>query len=141
MLEESVRQARVAGILVRRGIGSHLKTAKEATMGWLKRMFGEEQDTTASANPQDQSGGTAIPAERMGLHGEFDQSGLAKRVALAFDQDPTVTDIDTVWVAQTGSTVVLKGQAPSQETVQKLVAIARSVKGTSSVEVDQVKIA
>lgn len=113
-------------------------------MGWLKRMFGLEKDDTASVNPQGQAGGigtvTAIPPERMGLRGEYDQSGLAKRVALAFDQDPAVTDIDTVWVAQTGSTVVLKGQVPSRELLQKLVAIARTVKGATSVEVDQVTI-
>jgi len=31
----------------------------------------------------------------MGLSGEYDQSGLAKRVALAFD-DPQLDDIDTL---------------------------------------------
>jgi osmotically-inducible protein OsmY len=109
-------------------------------MGWLKRLFGHESSGDVSVNPQGQSG-APIPAERVGLRGEYDQSGLAKRVALAFDQDPTVQDIDTVWVAQTGGTVVLKGQVPSQEVLQKLVAIARGVNGATGVESDQVTTA
>jgi osmotically-inducible protein OsmY len=111
-------------------------------MGWLTRLFGGE---TATGTPQAPSGGggtatAAVPAERMGLNGEFDQSGLAKRVARAFDQDAAVKDIDTVWVAQTGGTVVLKGKVPSQETLQKLVSIARTVNGATGVETDQVTI-
>jgi len=114
-------------------------------MGWLKRLFGQESSDNVSVNPQAPSGGTGtatapIPAERMGLRGEFDQSGLAKRVALAFDQDPAVQDIETIWVAQTGGTVVLKGRVPSAETLQKLVTIARGVSGATGVESDQVTV-
>ena len=114
-------------------------------MGWLQRMFNTAKDETAAVNPPEQSGGVGtaskpIPAERIGLHGEFDQSGLAKRVALAFDQDPTFKDISTVWVAQTGSTVVLKGHVPSPEILQKLTTIAGNVKGATRVETDEVTI-
>ena len=76
----------------------------------------------------------------MGLNGEYDQSGLAKRVALAFDQNPQVANIDTVYVAQLGSTVVLKGKVPSQEILNQLVTLARGVKGASGVESNQVTI-
>lgn len=113
-------------------------------MSWLKRLFGLDRPKNApsfSTQPQPQAGNTQqVPPERMGLNGEYDQSGLAKRVALAFDQDPTLDDIDTLYVAQTGSTVVLKGRVPSQELLNKMVSIARGVHGASSVETNQVSI-
>ncbi|MBW4559275.1 MAG: BON domain-containing protein [Trichormus sp. ATA11-4-KO1] len=121
-------------------------------MSWLKRLFGLEKPQNAQVNPTPQpvpqasttsaapTATQSIPPERLGLNGEYDQSGLAKRVALAFDQDPQLDGIDTLWVAQTGSTVVLKGQAPSQEILNKMMSVARSVHGTTGVETNQVTI-
>ena len=128
-------------------------------MGWLQRLFGLEKPENAqvnptpdpSASPQDQDPAAtttddstattdSIPPERMGLNGEYDQSGLAKRVALAFDQDPTLQDIDTVYVAQTGSVVVLKGAAPSQDILNQMVSVALGVSGATNVETDQVTV-
>lgn len=122
-------------------------------MGWLKRLFGLEkpqnQQATVQAPPdQPQQSYTVpaapqtpdIPPERLGLNGEYDQSGLAKRVALAFDEDAEVADLDRVWVAQTGGTVVLKGEVPSQDKLNKLVSIARATYGATGVETDQVKV-
>ncbi len=126
-------------------------------MGWLKRLFGMEKP----ANPQQAisgisntlsavSGATTsvsqsvaaepIPPERVGLNGEYDQSGLAKRVALAFDEDPQLDDIDGLYVAQTSGTVVLKGKVPTQTILDKMVAVARGVNGATSVETDQVNV-
>jgi osmotically-inducible protein OsmY len=76
----------------------------------------------------------------MGLNGEYDQSGLAKRVALAFDNDPQLEDIHTLYVAQTSGTVVLKGKVPNQEVLNKMVEIARGVNGATAVETNQVTI-
>ena len=124
-------------------------------MGWLKRLFGleklENQETVnapayqapvAEAQSQSHPAASAqtIPPERMGLNGEYDQSGLAKRVAQAFDANPDVADIDTVYVAQHGTTVVLKGTVPSQEIVNRLVTIAKGVKGATGVETNQVTV-
>ncbi|BAZ01729.1 hypothetical protein NIES37_57350 [Tolypothrix tenuis PCC 7101] len=127
-------------------------------MGWLKRLFGLEKPQNAQVNPAPQavpqssnatfapetSAASAstqtIPAERLGLNGEYDQSGLAKRVALAFDQDQQLDDVDTLWVAQTGGTVVLKGKVPSQEILNRMVSVARSVNGATGVETNQVTI-
>ncbi|MEC4819589.1 MAG: BON domain-containing protein [Scytonema sp. PMC 1069.18] len=124
-------------------------------MGWLKRLFGMEKPQNAQVNPTPQlqqqakqeqperkapSKGEEIPPERVGLNGEYDQSGLAKRVALAFDQDSQLDDIDTLWVAQTGSTVVLKGKVPSQDILNKMVSVARSVNGATSVDTSQVTV-
>jgi osmotically-inducible protein OsmY len=111
-------------------------------MGWLSRMFGGDK-AKAEAAPAGTPAADAsaeIPAERMGLNGEYDQSGLAKRVAQAFDENPALDDIETVWVAQTGSSVVLKGKVPSQDMLNSLVSVASSVNGASGVNTDQVEI-
>jgi osmotically-inducible protein OsmY len=120
-------------------------------MGWLQRLFGLEKPQnpqqaiqgTPAAEPQTPAASTTtetIPPERVGLNGEYDQSGLAKRVALAFDQDTELDDIHTLYVAQTGGTVVLKGKVPSQEILNNMVSVARGVNGATPVETNQVTI-
>lgn len=114
-------------------------------MGWLQRMFGMEKPEDAQVNPEPESvavddSGEEIPLERVGLNGEYDQSGLAKRVALAFDEDGRFDDIDSVYVAQTGSTVVLKGEVSSQDILDEMVAIASEVSGATDVNIDQVTV-
>lgn len=118
-------------------------------MGWLQRLFGLEKPEDAQVNPdtsaapeETATGDTEenIAPERVGLNGEYDQSGLAKRVALAFDEDGQFDDIDTVYVAQTGSTVVLKGEVPSQDILDQLVEVARGVSGATDVNTDQVQV-
>lgn len=75
-------------------------------MGWLQRLFGQEKPEDAQVNPNpsliasDSTAGESIPLERVGLNGEYDQSGLAKRVALAFDEDSRFDEIDSVYIAQ-----------------------------------------
>ncbi|NEQ25803.1 MAG: BON domain-containing protein [Microcoleus sp. SIO2G3] len=113
-------------------------------MGWLQRLFGLEKPQDAQVNPDpstvSQNNGENIPLERVGLNGEYDQSGLAKRVALAFDENPEFDNINNLYVAQTGSTVVLKGSVPSQEILDQLVNIASGVSGATDVITDQVSV-
>lgn len=113
-------------------------------MGWLKRLFGFEKNEAPKADvsqaPAEYSTAGSIPAERLGLHGEYDQSGLAKRVAAAFDDDDSIDDIDTVYVAQTGSTVVLKGKAPDQAILSRMEQVARGVSGATAVDSSQVQV-
>ena len=113
-------------------------------MGWFKRLFGLEKPE-APAEPmaqvvQQAAQAQSIAPAKVGPEGTFDESGLAKRVALAFDGDPEVADIETVYVAQLSSTVVLKGQVPSQEILDKLVAIASAEEGATNVQTDQVTV-
>jgi osmotically-inducible protein OsmY len=115
-------------------------------MGFFKKLFGMEKPANAEVNPapaadatDPETGGEVAP-ERMGVNGEYDQSGLAKRVAIAFDEDASVTDVDTLWVAQTGSSVVLKGSVPSQDILDKMVELASGVSGTSDVNTDEVSV-
>lgn len=114
-------------------------------MGWLQRLFGQEKPEDAQVNPEpaaqyEETGEESIAPERLGLNGEYDQSGLAKRVALAFDEDSSFDDIDTLWVAQTGGTVVLKGSVPSQDILDQMVEIASGVTGATDVNTDQVSV-
>ncbi len=123
-------------------------------MGWLQRLFGMGKPKNAQVNPPAAQQPTAtqapaatgaaqteqVPPERVGLHGDYDQSGLAKRVALAFDEDPDLDDVDTLYVAQTGGTVVFKGKVPSQAILDKMVSVARGVSGATGVETNQVSI-
>jgi osmotically-inducible protein OsmY len=130
-------------------------------MGWLQRLFGKEEQekkqrsqsgqgnraaqssgsvAQAPATTQRQSSAQSIPPERVGLDGQYDESGLAKRVAAAFDDDPSLDDIDTLYVAQTGGTVVLKGKAPSQQVLNKMETVAKGVRGASAVDTSQVTI-
>ncbi|MEG4076363.1 BON domain-containing protein [Microcoleus sp. Pol14C2] len=113
-------------------------------MGWFKRLFGLEKPE-APAEPmaqvvQQAAQAQSIAPAKVGPDGNFDESGLAKRVALAFDSDAEVADIETVYVAQLSSTVVLKGQVPSQEILDKLVAIASAEEGATNVQTDQVTV-
>ncbi len=113
-------------------------------MGFLQKMFGMEKPENAEVNPaptetDPETGGEVAP-ERLGLNGEYDQSGLAKRVALAFDEDASVTDVEGLWVAQTGSSVVLKGSVPSQEILDRMVELASGVSGATDVSIDQVTV-
>ncbi|MGB3200782.1 MAG: hypothetical protein WBA99_07760, partial [Nodosilinea sp.] len=80
-------------------------------MGFLGKLFGQKEEEKAQSSPKvdvKQAASTAkIDAAKVGVDGQFDESGLAKRVALAFDE-AGLSDNVGLWVAQTGSTVVLK---------------------------------
>ena len=121
-------------------------------MSWLKRLFGLEKPDAAAINAPAGAPASAAaqdpaaPAQeqispaKVGLNGEFDESGLAKRVALAFDNDPEIDDIDTVYVAQLSSKVVLKGKAPNQTIVDKMISVASGVSGATEVDTSQVTV-
>lgn len=118
-------------------------------MGWLDRLFpGAKKKQNAPAAPAAPApsaqasapSATSIPPEKVGLDGEFDESGLAKRVALAFDNDAQLDDVGTLWVAQLSSKVVLKGKVPSQDYLNKAVSIAKGVNGATEVDASQVTV-
>ncbi len=129
-------------------------------MAWLQRIFGKEEKEKADSRnlmpiyeskrgkaanlsaAQDftDDSGDAIPPERVGLDGKYDESGLAKRVAAAFDLDSATADLDSVWVAQLSGTVVLKGSVPSQADLDRLIAIADEVYGSTGIQTDEVTI-
>ncbi|MEM8832476.1 MAG: BON domain-containing protein [Cyanobacteria bacterium P01_G01_bin.19] len=83
---------------------------------------------------------TSIAIERTGLDGEYDPSGLAKRVAKALAEDSALGRISTVYVAQNDSNIILKGKVTNQTLIDRLVTVAQNVSGVGKVDVSQVEI-
>lgn len=105
-------------------------------MGFLGKLFGKKEEEKAAKAPKMAVKAVAaeksIPAEKVGLDGEFDESGLAKRVAKAFD-DAGLSDNVGLWVAQLGSTVVLKYNPDAESVLERAKQIAMTVDGADAV--------
>lgn len=106
-------------------------------MGFLGKLFGKKEEEKAKSAPKvsvaKASKENAIPAEKVGLDGKFDESGLAKRVALALDEAGISDDVG-LWVAQTGSTVVLKYNEDAKAVLAKAKQVAGDVDGADAVQ-------
>lgn len=76
----------------------------------------------------------SIPPERIGLNGEYDHCGLAKRVDQAFRKKFQASSLERLRVTQRGRVVVLTGQVPSQQMLDQLIATALSILGANHVE-------
>jgi osmotically-inducible protein OsmY len=125
------------------GADFHLMIWRNKPMGWLDRLFPGIKKPEAPPPPVATATtptGETIPPAKVGLNGEFDESGLAKRVALAYDQDSQLDDIETLWVAQLSSKVVLKGKVPNQASLDKAIQIAQGVEGATEVDASQVTV-
>jgi hypothetical protein len=84
---------------------------------------------------------SAIPPERVGLSGEYDHDGLAKRVMVAFGQAIEPEELEGIRIAQRGAVVVLLGNVSSQRCLIKLVTAAMNVSGAADVEINGVCVA
>lgn len=106
-------------------------------MGFLGKLFGKKEEEKAAASPRVEvkkaAAANSIPPEKVGLDGKFDESGLAKRVAKAFD-DSGLSDSIGLWVAQTGSVVILKYNPDAEGSLQRAQQIASKVDGCTKVE-------
>jgi len=106
-------------------------------MGFLGKLFGKQEEEKAAATPrvavQQVAQQRSIPPEKVGLDGNFDESGLAKRVAKALD-DANISDNVGLWVAQRGSTVVLKYNEDARGVLERAQQVARGVEGATAVE-------
>lgn len=81
------------------------------------------------------------PPEHMGVEGEYDPSGLAKRVAIALQNDPLIADIETLEIIQVGRTIAFKGYLPDPTLLNRIVELAGRVDGTDRVDTDEVEVA
>jgi len=81
-----------------------------------------------------------VPPEFMGIEGEYDPCGLARRLAQALDQDAQLAKVETLTLAQQGNALALTGDIDSQQALEKIVTIARHLDGTHLVDVSQVRI-
>lgn len=82
-----------------------------------------------------------IPPERVGLFGEYDHKGLAKRVTLAVNQNFAPTELGNLRIKQRGAVVILIGEIPSQRTLIKLVNVVMAVDGAIDVEINGISVA
>jgi len=82
----------------------------------------------------------SIPPERVGLQGEYDHHGLAKRVGLKVRQNCAADQIGHLRISQRGAVVVLMGKIANQRLLIKLVNLALSTTGAADVEVNGVII-
>ena len=83
---------------------------------------------------------SSIPSERIGLYGEFSLSGIAQRVARAFEQDPLLKDISTIYVAQEDDAIVLTGTISDSTLLRRMENIALQVTGVEKVYSSQVAV-
>jgi osmotically-inducible protein OsmY len=82
----------------------------------------------------------SIPPERIGLTGEYDHNGLAKRVELALTQQFKADDIQHLRVAQRGAVVVLTGKLEKRSLLDAVIQVAQAVYGATAVEALGVRI-
>lgn len=105
-------------------------------MGFLGKLFGKKEEEKAKSSPRvnvkQAATQASIEPAKVGIDGQFDESGLAKRVALALDQ-ANISDTVGLWVAQTGSTVVLKYNPDAQGVLEQAKKIAMTVDGATNV--------
>lgn len=83
---------------------------------------------------------STIPPERVGLQGEYDHQGLAKRVQLAFQQNCCDEQISHLRISQRGAVIVIVGTIPTQRLLIKLVNLAMATLGAGDVEVNGVSV-
>lgn len=106
-------------------------------MSFLSKLFGKKEEEKAAAAPQisvqSAAAEKSIPPEKVGLDGNFDESGLAKRVAKALD-DANISDHVGLWVAQTGSVVVLKFNPDAEAILEQAKQVAKTVEGATDVQ-------
>jgi osmotically-inducible protein OsmY len=106
-------------------------------MGFLGKLFGKKEEEKAKATPKvdvkKAAAAEKIDAAKVGLDGKFDESGLAKRVAKALD-DAGISDSVGLWVAQAGSTVVLKYNPDAEAVLAQAKKVAQGVDGATAVE-------
>lgn len=81
-----------------------------------------------------------LPLEYMGIHGEYDPHGLAKRVAQAFDQHSEIRQINTLCIIQHGNRISLLGKVADTNVLHQVIDLAKQVDGTKEVDVNQVVV-
>ncbi|WP_421655264.1 hypothetical protein [Leptothermofonsia sp. ETS-13] len=84
-----------------------------------------------------------IPPERVGLvglNGEYDHSGLAKRVVQVLHQKFAPQYLEHLHVTQRGAVIVLRGQVHDRQVLTQMVEVAGTVNGTLNVETYGVRL-
>ncbi|HEY9814925.1 MAG TPA: BON domain-containing protein [Candidatus Obscuribacterales bacterium] len=83
---------------------------------------------------------TSIPPERMGLNGDYDHNGLAKRVSLALSDQFSPSELQDLHVTQRGAVVVLTGNVETRSLLERVTQVAQAIHGAAEVETLGVRI-
>jgi hypothetical protein len=97
--------------------------------------FTSAQPTAAPPTQQKET----VPPERIGTDGKFNQNGLAQRVLVAYKQDLSLANL-SLYVAQAGGKVVIKGQVPSPDLRDRAVQLAQRERGCTEVDASQIQV-
>jgi len=81
-----------------------------------------------------------IPPERVGLDGEYDHSGLAKRVSLRFSQSFEPSEIENLRIIQRGAVVVLLGKVSNRRSLSRMISVALGTSGAVDVEINGISV-
>ncbi|MFM2430405.1 MAG: hypothetical protein RLZZ511_1618 [Cyanobacteriota bacterium] len=76
-----------------------------------------------------------IPPERVGIHGEYDHAGLAKRVTLALQQEFDASLVAQLAISQRGRVVLVYGQGLETRWVRQVTRLILTIDGADYVEV------
>jgi len=82
----------------------------------------------------------SIPPERVGLAGDYDHNGLAKRVLQAFNTHVDARELQQLTVSQRGAVVVLVGKVRTRLLLEQLSQLAHDTYGAIEVETHGVRI-
>jgi len=77
-----------------------------------------------------------IPPERLGLHGEYDYHGLAKRVSQAFKRRFGENSLNGWAIAQRGGIVTVRGRITSAFLLYQFIELALRMEGAVGVDVN-----
>lgn len=91
----------------------------------------QQASIPAAASSPATAAPSGYPPERIGVDGQYNQSGLAQRVSVVLKKDSALSNL---FVAQTGTTVVLKGQVASQKLLERAIALAQAEPGCTEVQ-------
>lgn len=80
-----------------------------------------------------------ISPEKMGDDGKYDEHALAKKVAQVLDNS-AITGSNKVYVAQSGTTIFLKGNVSNRSALENIVAAVKKVQGVKSVNTDGITL-
>lgn len=128
-------------------------------MSWLERVSAAPPDTTTEPMSTGQTmklGHPAVydtqlwekaschnpptPPEYMGFEGEYDSSGLAKRIAKKLDEDSQVEEVPSLTIVQREAMICFEGNVSSQHILKRIMAVAAHVDGVQAVDVSKVQI-
>ncbi len=81
-----------------------------------------------------------IPPERVGLNGEYDHAGLAKRVHVVLRNQWDPLMVDRLRISQRGQVVILSGQVETKDCLDGMIEQVLQLEGAAFVESNGIRL-